>query len=557
MEGVYNNFPVDVMQNAFHPDIIIGCNVSSKVYDKYPYDEDERLISRSLLYMLLDKSDPSKVPLTGIYIQPNLKEFSAFDFAKAEALIDSGYAQAMRQMPEIKMKIALRRTCEEVAEKRNLFNNKTIPIKVNQIIFDGFNSRQEKYLNRFFKNGKRPLYFKDIEVGYYKLVSDDYFNNVYPSFIFNKSKKDYSFKLARRQPNNFQVDFGGVIATRSISNIYLGLNYYAFGRALTHAQVNFATGDFYKSAQIKARFDFPHLGQIYLQPEATFNNWNFFNVDDIISKKTPTVLDRVDRKYDLKIGIPVARQIKAFLQGAFIVNNDQYIDKEVLVSTDTLDQLKLTGFRFGAGASFSSMNRKQYPSQGKAFSIFANYFSLQEEFKPGNTSVNTGPTTTDRGWFQAKVTLEQYFKKGFYSSGYLLEGVLSNQPTFSNYYGTIINAPGFYPLQDSRTILLQKFRAFNYLAGGWRNVFSIRKNLEFRLEAYAFKPLQTISQDETQRAKVEEDIQQFYFAGMADFVMHSTVGPISLSLNYYDDPNRQLSVLLHVGFLLFNKTSLE
>src|SRR4249920_995577 len=75
--GVYNNFPVDVAQNAFHPDIIIGCNVSSKVYDKYPYGEDEKLISRSLLYMLLDKSDPGKVPATGVYIQPNLKDYSA------------------------------------------------------------------------------------------------------------------------------------------------------------------------------------------------------------------------------------------------------------------------------------------------------------------------------------------------------------------------------------------------------------------------------------------------------------------------------------------------
>lgn len=556
--GVYNNFPVDVAQNAFHPDIIIGCNVSSKVYDKYPYGEDEKLISRSLLYMLLDKSDPSKIPLTGVYIQPNLKEFSAFDFAKAKALIDSGYAQAMKQMPEIKFKIQARRTCEEVAEKRNRFNNKTTPIKVNEIIFDGFSLRQEKYLNRFFKNGKRPLYFNDIRTGYYKLVSVDYFNNVYPSFVFNKIKKDYSFKLARRQPNNFQIDFGGEIATRNISNIYLGLNYYSFRRTLAHVQANFATGDFYKSAQIKARFDFPYLGQFYLEPEATFNSWNFFQVDDIISKKiTPTVLDRTDRKYGLKIGIPVARQIKAFLQGAYIANNDQYIDKTVLVSTDTLDQLALSGWRLGFGATFSSMNRKQYPSQGKAFNLSANYFSLLEEFKPGNTSMNIGSSSTNRSWLQAKVTLEQYFKKGVYSSGYLLEGVLSNQPTFNNYFGTIINAPGFYPLQDSRTILLQNFRAFNYVAGGWRNVFSLTKNLDFRLEAYAFKPLQIISQDGKQQAKVVEQIEQFYFAGMADLVMHSTVGPISLSLNYYDDPNRQLSVLLHVGFLLFNKTSLE
>jgi len=556
--GVYNNFPVDVAQKTFQPDVIIGSNVSSKVYDKYPYGEDEKLISRSLLYMLLDKSDPSKVPTNGIYIQPDLKTYSAFDFAKAKAMIDSGYIQTMRQMPEIKSKIAARRTCEAVAEARNKFNNKSVPIKVSNITFDGFSKSQQKYLNRFFKSGKRPLYFHDIKEGYYKLVSEDYFNNVYPSFLYNDATKDYNFKLARRQPSNFQVDFGGVIATRNVSNIYLGLNYYSFRSILTHAQLNFATGDFYKSAQAKARFDFPNLGQFYIEPEATFNTWNFFQGSDIFAKKySPTVLDRVDRKYGAKIGLPIGRQIKTYLQGAYFVNNDQYIDRNVLVSTDTLDQLELSGVRLGAGVLYNTLNRKQYPSQGKSFYITGNYFSLLEEYKPGNTSVNRSSNRVNRSWLQAKVSIEQYFRRGFYSSGYLLEGVFSNQPTFSNYFGTIINAPAFNPLQDSRTLLLQNFRAFNYVAGGWRNVFTIRKNLDFRLEAYAFKPLASIAQDDTQHAKIEQQIQQLYFAGMADLVMHSTVGPISLSVNYYDDPNRQLSVLLHVGFLLFNKTSLE
>src|SRR6185369_2762244 len=107
----------------------------------------------------------------------------------------------------------------------------------------------------------------------------------------------------------------------------------------------------------------------------------------------------------------------------------------------------------------------------------------------------------------------------------------------------------------SKTLLLQNFRAFNYVAGGVRNIFSFHKKLDLRLEVYAFKPLQAIAQDDTQHARIEEKIQQIYFAGMADLVLHSTVGPISLSVNYYDDRNRQLAVLLHVGFLLFNKTS--
>src|SRR5205085_4251055 len=78
--GVYNNFPVDVMQDEFRPDILIGSNVSSKVYNEYPYGKDDELVRNSLVYMLLDKSDPARIPASGIYIQPDLTGISSLEF---------------------------------------------------------------------------------------------------------------------------------------------------------------------------------------------------------------------------------------------------------------------------------------------------------------------------------------------------------------------------------------------------------------------------------------------------------------------------------------------
>lgn len=556
--GVYNNFPVDVAQNEFHPDVIIGCNVSSKVYDEYPYGEDEQLISRSLLYMLLDKSDPSKVPASGVYIHPNLKNFSAFDFGKVRALIDSGYHQTMLQMNEIKAKTSRRNTCESVAEARNRFKDKSKPLIARQIEFKNFTKNQQRYLNRFFKNGQRPLYFSDVKSGYYRLVSDDYFKNVYPSYIYNPTTQQFDFQLSRRPQNNFQVDFGGVIATRSISDIFLGLNYYRFGEALTHLQANFFAGDFYKSAQVKARLDFPGMGQYYIEPEATFNSWNFVQGKDIVVKKySPTVLDRIDRKMGVSIGIPVGKQYKAALQGAYINNVDHYIDQNSFVSTDTLDQLTLTGARAGILITTNTLNRKQYASQGKAYQFSIDWFNVEETLIPGTTSIMTGQVEKQHNWFRGRVIMEQYLKRGFYSSGYYLDGVISNQPVFLNYFGTVINAPAFNPIQDSRTLLLQNFRAFNYVAGGWRNVFELRKNLDFRLEGYLFKPFAAIEKNTSQEATLNREFTKIFFAGTAGLVMHTTIGPISLSVNYYDDKETPLGVLLHVGFLLFNKTSFE
>ena len=556
--GVYNNFPIDVAEKVFKPDVIIGSNVSSKIYDEYPYGQDDKLISRSLLYMFLDKSDPSQVPASGIYIYPNIKRYTSFDFAKARALIDSGYNQTMRQMPEIKSKIASRRTCEEVAAARNQFNNKTPAFFVDKIQPEGFNKNEQGYINRFFKKTEPALSFSEVKNGFYRLTSDDYFNNLHPSFGFDTLNKKFNLKLSRRPQNNFQVNFGGVIATRNISNIFLGLNYYYFNRSLTHAEANFYTGDFYKSAQLKSRIDLPGRGHFFIEPEAIFNKWDFFAGNDLVLKNfSPTVLNRIDRKIGLNAGIPVGNKYKLVLDGSYITNRDQFINKDVLVSSDTLDILYLRGSRVGLSFSTNTLNRKQYSSEGKKFTFSFNVFDLNETLEPGSTSIRSQPVKTDHNFFRAKISMEQYFLKGVYSTGYFFEGVASNQNPFSSYTASIVNAPAFFPIQDSRTLLLKNFRSFNYLAGGIRNVFRIKKSLDFRLEGYLFKPFETIKEGKDQSTVLEKNISDIYFAATAGLVLHSSIGPISLSLNYYDDKENQLGVLMHVGFLLFNKTSLE
>ena len=557
--GIYNNFPVDVAQKEFMPQVIIGSNVSTKVYEEYPFGEDDKLISRSLLYMLLDKSDPGKVPSTGIYIQSDLKAFTAFEFAKAKSMIDSGYSQTIRQMSEIKEKISARVLCEEVAARRNTFNGKASPMIVEKIRFTGFNSRQQRYLSKFFTlKDKQPLYFRQIKAGYYKLVAEDYFKNVYPGFLYHPDLKKYEFQLSKRPQNNFQVDFGGVIATRSISGIFLGLNYYYFNRALTHASANFYAGTFYKSAQIKARLDIPSFGQYHIEPEATFNNWDFIQGSDVfITNYSPTVLKRIDRKVGAGFGKPVGQQYKASLYGFYINNTDRFFNTQSFLSTDTLDEVNLYGSRVGFKLSTNLLNRKQYASQGHAYEFSLDWFSLIEQIESGSTSTQPLGNNQHRAWVRARITMEQYFKKGFYSSGYYFDAVFSNQPLFSNYQSTIINAPSFNPIQDSRTLLLQNFRAFNYVAGGWRNVFSLRGNLDLRLEGYLFKPFEQIVRGVSQEPLLRQELTSVFFAGTAGLVLHTTVGPVSLSLNYYDDAENQFGALLHVGFLLFNRTSVE
>ncbi|HTJ47928.1 MAG TPA: patatin-like phospholipase family protein [Cyclobacteriaceae bacterium] len=556
--GIYNNFPIDVAIRDFNPDVVIGSNVSSKIYDKYPFDNDEKLINNSLLLMLIDNSNPADIPVNGVYIQPNVTGYTAFDFAKVRGLIDSGYVQTIRQIAEIKSKVNKKITCEQVMSRRNDFTNKSYPMIFDGVAFRKYNSKQRKYISRVFHINPlkpKPMYFDQIKRDYFRLVSEDYFKNAYPNILFDENKKTFKLQLTRRPQKNFQVDFGGVIASRDISNIFLGLNYFNFGSKLVHVYTGFQTGNFYRSAVIKTRIDFPY--RFYVEPEIVFNGYNYLSSNDLLQVITPTVLKRLDRRVGITLGVPIGSKYKSSVTFEGLNNVDRYDNHDVFVTTDTLDQLRLKGYKLSFNLSTSDLNRKQYASEGKAFTLNASYFNLNEQLSPGNTSDLDQVAKANYQWARLKISAEQYFKVGWFHPGYYLEGVISNQTFFQNYLGTIINAPAFLPLQDSRTLLLQNFRSFNYLAGGMRNVFTLYKKLDLRLEGYVFKPLEYIEQGELQRATKSVALNHIFVASTIGFVYHSPIGPVSLSANYYDDKENQFGILLHAGFLLFNKHALD
>lgn len=558
--GVYNNFPVDVAQREFNPDVIVGSNVSSKVFNEYPFKNDDKLINNSLLYMLLDKSDPSSIPDSGVYIQPDLEGYTSFEFKFARALIDSGYAQTMRQMDEIKQKVKSRQNREEVTARRSRFHAKQKPWEFGQITFRSFNSHQRKYIRRIFKTSRdnpRIMSFNDIREGYFKLVSESYFSNIFPAMPFDSATNTFSLHLTKRAQKNFQVDFGGVLATRDISNIALGLNYYRFNDMLTHAHLGFQTGSFYKSVVLRTRLDFPFLGRFYLQPEVMFNQWDYTEGVDVLKEKnTPTVLKRFDRRLGVHVGKAVGNQFKVDASIEAFNNDDYFSNRYVLVSSDILDLVKLEGYKTGFTFSMDNLNRKQYASLGKSFSIGGHYFNLREDYTRGSTATSQSASNS-HAWFRVRAKAEQYFYKSWYRPGYFAEAVFSNQPAFSNYMATIINAPAFFPMQDSRALILENFRAFNYVAAGMRNVFTIKDRLDFRLEGYAFLPFQHLSAGPAY--EVVEDINKIRIslAASGSMVYHSPVGPVGLSFNYYDDQQNRFGVILHVGFLLFKNHILE
>jgi NTE family protein len=441
--GLYNNFPVDIAVEEWNPDWVIGVNVANTKFDSYPYEEDEKLLSENLSLVLLDRTDPKKVGTKGTYIEPDLSPYTAFDFDKAAALIDSGYSRTLQLIDSIRLNVDRIVTCDEVTLARNDFILGSPPLNVSNIKVKGFSERQSKFLSRSFKGRASTINLADIKKGYFDLTSEKYFSKIYPKFLYDSLDGQFTFQIEGSPQSLLELEFGGNISTRSISELFIGLELSTLFGWLNIFNANFYTGRFYQSAALQNRFVFPTRSKFYVKPFFTFNEWDFFDASDILaSDRDPTVIRQFDRTTGLAIGFPWRKTGKLELTAAYFNNDDNFSSNPAFISTDTLDEIHFVGGRYGLAYSRNSLNRKQYPSEGTALSLGFDFITGEEEFEPGSRS-NVEAQDNDRSWFRLKFRMEQYFSRRKLKFGYELESVLSTQPLFSNYIGTLINSSGY------------------------------------------------------------------------------------------------------------------
>ncbi len=141
--------------------------------------------------------------------------------------------------------------------------------------------------------------------------------------------------------------------------------------------------------------------------------------------------------------------------------------------------------------------------------------------------------------------------------GLLADLTISSQPFFSTYVATIAETPVFQPIPEMQTRFAEKFHATEYLGLGLRNIISINKNFDVRLEAFVFQPYRAIQTGENFHPREGEELSVRYLIGTINTVYYSPIGPASLSLNYFENDRNPISLMFHLGYILFNRRALQ
>jgi len=134
--------------------------------------------------------------------------------------------------------------------------------------------------------------------------------------------------------------------------------------------------------------------------------------------------------------------------------------------------------------------------------------------------------------------------------------VLSAQPFFSNYTSTLLNSPVFHPFPHSYTLFLKNYRAHSYAAAGIIPVVKFNDAFQFRVDAYLFQPYQKIGTDDMNLPYYHGKLRYRNFTASGGLVYQTPVGPVSLSLHYYQKNGQKFYGMFNFGYIMFNQKAL-
>jgi len=549
--GLYNNFPVDVMKESFHPDFIIG----SVVTDNNPIPNDENLYVQ-LRNMLMTKTDFGNNIENGIIIKP-WSDIGVFSFNEANRLIDSGYSATIKAIENLSPTFVSKNN--KIKSRRETFNTKLLATIFDSISISGVNIKQQQYLKKSIFSNEKIVSIDKLRKRYLLLTDDDKIKSLFPSAIFNPKTGKHTLEVIAKKEKNLKLELGGNFSNRPISAAFIGLQFNHLGKRALTIYSNAYFGKLNTSLLGKIKIDFPSKVPFYFEAIGLYSKWDYFRSSTLFyNVLRPAFLIQEDAFTELSTGIPFGNRAKISLGGGIANMGNIYYQNYNFSDKDTADRTDFTFNYARAEYELNTLNRKQYASEGLYVNARLKYFNGFEYYKPGTTSFDTSKSIIFHDWLQFNAKIDYYLKtSNFLKIGILGEAVYSDQDFFRNYTSTILSSPAFMPTPESKTLFLEKFRAHKFIAGGAKLIINPIKNLDLRLEGYIFQPIQSIVKNNTNKPEYSINFLYRYLTGMAAVVYHTPIGPISTSVNYYLGEKNPISFLFHFGYTIFNKKAID
>jgi NTE family protein len=554
--GILNNFPTDFMKKIFNPDIIIGHKVADENKEA---DADDLMQQISNMVMRPTNFEIDKDE--GILLETKLDNTGLLDFDKIDSTIVKGERTAQKSIDSIKGLIKRRVSAKEIQEKRDSFNSKKPELLFQNIQVEGVKDpMQRKFIIKSIKHNSDTFPLSTLKTEYFKLVADDHLKSIQPLTNYNPESGYFDLHLKVEPEKHMDISIGGNLSTKPINQGFAAFNYRAYNDRAYSLSSNLYFGRFYSSFKIGARIDYPTTKPLYIESYFTLNRWDYYSSSSelFFEDVHPPYIIKEESNLRIEGGFPIGYHNKLYAGIAYSSATNEYYEANSFQKEDTPDNSIFNAFVSKIGIESNSLNYKQYATEGTSSGLEMRYIVGKETYDPGSTSAISYSTDNNHNYWQLNA---HYLHYGRLSRkiilGTQLETSLSNKDLFYDYKSTKLSAPGFSPSPHSKSLFISDFHSNNYIAGGLHAVYNITSDFHFRVEGYCFLPIkEELEQDDYSVIKTDDLLGNYYWQGLAAFVYQTGIGPVSMSLNYYERSNTKLYFTLNFGYILFNKRGL-
>lgn len=561
--GIYDNFPVGPMRDAFHPDFIFGSSVSGG------NNKPSSNIYNQVESMIMQKTDYDVPDEEGIMLKFSFPNVSLLDFQKSRELMEIGYKRTMQMMDSIKARIPRRVELSEVNARRKAYRDSLPPLIFHNIYVTGMNDAQRKYIEaQLHRDVNKDFTMEDFKRAYFKMLTYSKIKEIMPHAVYNWKEKKFDLYLDVKMREEVKVGFGGNISSYQANQLFLGIGYQYLGYYAADVNANFQVGNSFSGVLLNGRVYLPTRIPTYLNMQGVFSDRRFSESQSLFYEDVlPAFIRQKELYTKLKLGFPFLNRAKAEIGLAYGHLNDDYFQtSNMTFSNASSDRSWYNLFSGSLSIDQNSLNYILYPTSGKKHTLTAQYVTGNEHFAPSPTTyANSTKETHTHSWLQMKGEMQHYYNLSSHLNlGILSEVVISSKNLMSNYTASVLQAPAFTPTIHSKIVFNEAFRANQYAAFGVSPVVKLSKLFHFRLDMYGFAPLYEIKKEEITNNNLYTAIpyygkflRSFKYMGEAALVLQLPFATISLYGNGYSYPSKNFNFGINIGYLIFNPKMLD
>ncbi|GHT04540.1 patatin [Bacteroidia bacterium] len=549
--GIYDNFPVNPMKQAWHPNFIIGSAVAGN--KKAP---EEQSLYQQIENLVMQKTNYRVDPQDGLTMSFVLNDVSLLDFQKAKELFDLGYSTTLNMLDSIKGRVVRRVPLSEVNERRERYKASLPPLIFKSVHIYGkdITDEQKSYIERQIQpHTQKTFTMEEFKRIYFRLLTNSKIKEIMPHAKYNPDIKYYDLYLDVSMDDELTVEFGGDISSNAANQVYLGFNYSSLTTISTNVNLDVQLGNAYNGATLQGKWEITYHIPFDLSAILSYHSRDYFDSNKLfIDTDLATFSSQTERFAKIGAGMPFLTHGKVdFLAGLGFLT-DQYYQNNAQYRTG-YDASKYNLVNLGMYYRQNSTDAKQFPISGEKHHLFAQFISGDERYTP--SAIDKLPKSTiNQSYIQLTAGITNFHRlTRNFTLGVAAQGVVSNKGLWSNYTASVLQAPGFTPTPHSVLVFNEAFHANEYVAAGLLPIWKLNSTIHLRTELYGFAPIRPLVRLADNTADYGDPFSRYDYMGEISLVAQLPFMSISAFVNHYSFPKANWNFGVNIGYLLFDK----